>query len=62
MWRIILIICFLIFVAGFVSLQVDSEKEIEIEEEQKFYQGPVPERCDEDYFRRYGITRGVIEE
>ena len=28
-----------------------------IEEEEKLYQGPVPEGYDEDYFRKTGITK-----
>lgn len=59
MWKLLILICFLLFVTGFIYMQSDSEKETEIEEEGKLY--PVPEGYDLEYFRKSVLTRGVGE-
>ena len=51
----------LILVIFIVGMNLNDQKEdIFMEESEatpKFFQGPVPENCNEEYFRHTGITR-----
>ena len=51
----IIFLCFL--VSGIFLFNKINQPEIKKDDSPKLYQGPVPENCDEQYFRETGITK-----